>query len=64
MLIRRVERGDVIVIPKGVVFWWYNDGFGRHRIFSASDTARAMSPGIYQAINKSFLILEASKDSL
>jgi hypothetical protein len=50
MLIRRVERGDVVVIPEGVAFWWYNDGFGAHKIFSASDTTGAMPPGEYHVL--------------
>lgn len=45
--IRRVQQGDVVAIPKGVVFWWYNDGYGEHRIFCASDTSGGVNPGLY-----------------
>mgnify|MGYP002776953504 CR=1 FL=1 len=36
--VRRVERGDVIAIPKGVTFWWYNDGDDQHRVLCVEDT--------------------------
>ena len=36
--IKQVERGDVIGIPKGVVFWWYNDGDEQHRVLCVEDT--------------------------
>ncbi|KAI5076516.1 hypothetical protein GOP47_0008581 [Adiantum capillus-veneris] len=45
--IRRVEQGDVLAIPKGAVFWWYNDGYGEHRIFCASDTSGGVNSGLY-----------------
>ncbi|MCO5551588.1 hypothetical protein L7F22_005093 [Adiantum nelumboides] len=45
--IRRVEQGDVVAIPKGAVFWWYNDGYGEHKIFCASDTSSGVNPGLY-----------------
>ena len=42
--VRRVERGDVIAIPKGVTFWWYNDGDEQHRVLCVEDT----NLGVYQ----------------
>ena len=35
--VRRVERGDVIAMPKGVTFWWYNDGDDQHHVLCVED---------------------------
>jgi len=43
--LRRVEKGDVVALPKGTVYWWYNDGNERHRVFCAGDTTFGSNPG-------------------
>ncbi|KAI5056177.1 hypothetical protein GOP47_0029698 [Adiantum capillus-veneris] len=43
--IRKVQRGDVVALPKGTVYWWYNDGNERHRVLCAGDTSYGANPG-------------------
>jgi quercetin dioxygenase-like cupin family protein len=57
MHIKQVEKGDVVGIPKGVVFWWYNDGDSVHRIFSASDSSAGVHPGKYHVCTYNLAIL-------
>ena len=42
--VRRVKKGDIIVIPKGVAFWWYNDGDEQHHVLCAGDTTLGVNP--------------------
>ena len=42
--VRRVERGDVIALPKGTIYWWYNCGKEVHRVLCAADIASLASP--------------------
>ncbi|KAI5080515.1 hypothetical protein GOP47_0003698 [Adiantum capillus-veneris] len=43
--IRRVQKGDVVALPKGTIYWWYNEGNERHRVLCAGDTTLGVNPG-------------------
>lgn len=43
--VRRVKKGDVIAIPRGTVYWWYNDGNQPHRVLCAGDSTFGANPG-------------------
>ena len=42
--VRRVERGDVVALPKGSIYWWYNGGDEVHRVLIAADISSLASP--------------------
>ena len=42
-MFRRVERGDVIALPKGTIYWWYNCGKEVHRVLCAADISSLAS---------------------
>ncbi|MCO5608542.1 hypothetical protein L7F22_062753 [Adiantum nelumboides] len=42
-----IAKGDVIALPKGTVYWWYNDGNGCHRVLCVSDTRFGANPGCF-----------------
>ena len=35
--VRRVEKGDVVALPKGTIYWWYNGGNEVLRVLCAGD---------------------------
>ena len=35
--VRRVEKGDVVALPKGTIYWWYNGGKEVLRVLCAGD---------------------------
>lgn len=39
---RRVRRGDVVAVPKGIAHWWYNTGNQELRILALSDTSQGV----------------------
>ena len=41
--VRRVERGDVVALPEGTIFWWYNCGKEVHRVLCAADISSLAS---------------------
>ncbi|KAJ7541856.1 hypothetical protein O6H91_10G079800 [Diphasiastrum complanatum] len=41
----RVQKGDVVAIPRGVPNWWYNDGDERTEIVAIVDTVGGEQPG-------------------
>lgn len=41
----RLEKGDTIQVPLGVVSWWYSDGESEMVIIFLSDTSQALVPG-------------------
>ncbi|KAJ7550093.1 hypothetical protein O6H91_07G093000 [Diphasiastrum complanatum] len=42
----RVQKGDVIAVPRGVPTWWYNDGKERTEIVGIADTTSGEQPGL------------------
>lgn len=45
--VRRVRRGDVVALPRGVAHWWYNGGEEDLRILALADTTGGLRPGEY-----------------
>ena len=43
--IRQVKKGDVVAIPEGTIYWWYNNGNEVHRVLCAVDTSVGVHPG-------------------
>ncbi|KAH6556791.1 hypothetical protein KP509_1Z155400 [Ceratopteris richardii] len=43
--VREVQSGDVVTLPKGTVYWWYNNRNDRLRVLFAGDTSLGVNPG-------------------
>lgn len=41
----RLDKGDTIQVPLGVVSWWLNDGESDLVIYFLGDTSEALTPG-------------------
>lgn len=56
--VRTVGEGDILVVPRGWVHWWYNEGKGKLRVFAVADTSAGPKPGLYN----NFFLAGASKE--
>lgn len=45
--IRKVRKGDVVALPLGTFYWWYNNGDAELCVLSLGDTSQAHRPGEY-----------------
>ena len=55
--IRQVKKGDVVAIPEGTIYWWYNAGNEVHRVLCAVDTSVGVHPGRAHVSGKRIYIL-------